>query len=699
MQTNELDGAIRALEQHQRALAGGSPPAAAPPATESQHLARALRQLRAARRELTQLDASVRSMRDALEKERQRNLDLFEAAADAAIRVDEGARILAINRRTEQMFGYGRDELIGRHIGVLIPERFRAAQEHKLGTYVLAPGERAMGAELELYGLRKDGTEVPVEISIIPEQTSEGLVTTGLIRNITKRQQAAQQAARQADLLRLVTDSLPALIAYLNFDLCYGFANRSYREWFALPDCELGECTMPQVLGPRVFAQIEPFVKRVLRGETVTFERDARHYRTGDPTVLHITYVPDAGAQGEVRGFFVLVHDVTESKRAEEALRETTRELEHRVADLETLLDLVPVGVAIADDASASAIRPNREFARMLRLPQDANASKSAPEGERPEGFRVMSGGVEIDAAAMPMQTAARTGQPALRRQMDVVFDDGTSMSLYGQAAPLFDADGRVRGAIGAFSDVSDMRRIEDELRAANAVKDEFLGLVSHELKTPITTILGNAEVLRKRGMLLDEDDRSGALGDIHDEAQRLNAIVENLLVLARLEAGQRIEREPVLIQRIVDRVAERHTRSFPDRLIKLHRDDTMAPIVGSTMYVEQILANLLSNAEKYSPAHAPIDITVATAGERADVSVCDRGVGIATDELETIFTAFYRSPRTAAQQGFGIGLTVCKRLVEAQGGRMWASPRDGGGTSFTFSLPVASDDAGAAGA
>jgi len=697
VQTNELDGAIEALEQHRLALAAGPPPAAARSAPESEHLERALRHLRAARDELTRLDAGVRSMRDALEEERHRNLDLFEAAADAAIRVDEGARILAVNRRTEQMFGYRRDELIGRHIGVLIPERFRTAQERKLGTYVLAPGERAMGAEFDLYGLRKDGTEVPVEISIIPEQTAEGLVTTGLVRNITKRMQAAHQATRQADLLRLVTDSLPALIAYLNRDLRYGFANLSYREWFELPDGDLSGFTMMQVLRPDVFSQVEPFVKRVLRGETVSFERHAQHYRTGDPTVLHVTYVPDASALGEVRGFFVLVHDVTESKRAEEALRETTRQLEHRVADLETLLDLVPVGVAIADDASASVIRPNREFARMLRLPPDANASKSAPEGERPEGFRVMSGGTEIDPAAMPMQTAARTGQPALGRQVDVVFDDGTSISLYGQAAPLFDADGNVRGAIGAFSDVSDMRRIEDELRAANAVKDEFLGLVSHELKTPITTILGNAEVLRKRGMLLDEDDRSGALADIHDEAQRLNAIVENLLVLARLEAGQRIEREPVLIQRIVDRVAERHRRSFPDRPIELHREDTLPPIVGSPMYVEQILSNLLSNAEKYSPPDAPIEITVAAAGAHAHVSVSDRGVGIAPEELETVFTAFYRSPRTAAQQGFGIGLAVCKRLVEAQSGRMWASPRDGGGTCFTFSLPLAGDDAGVA--
>ncbi len=294
------------------------------------------------------------------------------------------------------------------------------------------------------------------------------------------------------------------------------------------------------------------------------------------------------------------------------------------------------------------------------------------------------------------MQVAARAGEPVLHSQMEVVFDDGSVTSIYGQAVPLFDADGRTRGSVGAFVDITDMRRIHDELRKANAVKDEFLGLISHELKTPITTILGNAEVLMKRASMLDEAERAGAVTDIHDEASRLHAIIDNLLVLARLEGGQRIEREPVLLQRLVARSAHWHVHRNPHRSVNVRYEGALPPAYASVTYVEQVLSNMLSNAEKYSPPDAPIGIEIRVEDARGEVlvSVCDQGAGIPAEEMDRIFTPFYRSPRTSGQtQGFGIGLAVCRRLIEAQAGRMWAEPRDEGGTRFIFSLPVAGED------
>jgi signal transduction histidine kinase len=251
-----------------------------------------------------------------------------------------------------------------------------------------------------------------------------------------------------------------------------------------------------------------------------------------------------------------------------------------------------------------------------------------------------------------------------------------------------------VRGAIGAFLDITDVRRIEDELRQANAVKDEFLGLVSHELKTPITTILGNAEVLRKRAALLDEADRVIALTDIQDEASRLQNIIDNMLVLARLETAQRIDLEPVLIHRLVLNVADRHMQRNPHRTVHVRYDDALPPVIGSSTYVEQVVANLLSNAEKYSSMQAPIDIGVARDGARMVVTVSDRGVGVPPNELERVFTPFYRSPGAANYaQGFGIGLAVCKRLIEVQHGRIWAEACPDGGTCFSFELPIAGDE------
>ena len=232
------------------------------------------------------------------------------------------------------------------------------------------------------------------------------------------------------------------------------------------------------------------------------------------------------------------------------------------------------------------------------------------------------------------------------------------------------------------------------ELAEATAAKDEFLGMVSHELKTPITTIMGNAEVLRKRAALIDEESRSAALADIGHDAERLNRIIANLLMLARVDRGAAAEWEPILMKHLLDRMVEEHRQQHPYRTIRLEREGAPAPVIGVIGYVEQVLQNLLSNAEKYSPADQPIDVVVRTADEHVEVRVLDRGSGIPPDEVDQLFTAFYRSPRTSGSaKGVGIGLAVCKRLIEAQRGTIWVQARQGGGTEFGFSLPAASQE------
>jgi signal transduction histidine kinase len=227
------------------------------------------------------------------------------------------------------------------------------------------------------------------------------------------------------------------------------------------------------------------------------------------------------------------------------------------------------------------------------------------------------------------------------------------------------------------------MRRIET-IAAGKAVKDEFRAGVAQQNANRTSW---QRRVLQRRGPV-ERADQAAALADIHDEASRLQGIIDNLLVLAR--RAKRADRaEPVLLR------ASSSTSATGTRAAirtALHRYETgLPPVLAASIYVEQVVANLLSNAEKYSPTQMPIDIEIARDGARLRVSVSDRGVGIPPDEIDRVFTAFYRSPRTADRaQGFGIGLAVCKRLIEAQDGRMWAEPRIGGGTRFAFDLAVA---------
>jgi signal transduction histidine kinase len=225
-----------------------------------------------------------------------------------------------------------------------------------------------------------------------------------------------------------------------------------------------------------------------------------------------------------------------------------------------------------------------------------------------------------------------------------------------------------------------------ESLAAANDVKDEFLGLVSHELRTPLTIILGNSHVLLTNpGITTTVRDQ--ALMDIKTGAEKLDRLVANLLDLARAASPAGGPLHVIALPPIIQASVEEHKLTFPCRTINLEGLESAGQIAGNEVFMEHILANLLSNAEKYSPAQSDIDIVLRQEGDWQVVEVRDRGIGLKGMDHEHIFDAFYRSDRVSKVAGLGIGLTVCKRLIEAQGGRIWARPRAGGGSEFCFML------------
>jgi signal transduction histidine kinase len=227
------------------------------------------------------------------------------------------------------------------------------------------------------------------------------------------------------------------------------------------------------------------------------------------------------------------------------------------------------------------------------------------------------------------------------------------------------------------------------ELRGLTAAKDEFLGMVSHELRSPLTTILGNAEVLRKRWQILDDADRESALGDVAEESARLQGIVENLLLLARIEGAAIPEPEPIMVVHVVERVLARLRRLAVDREFGIVEHGEPRTVLSIPMWVERVVENFVSNAMKYSPRSEPITVDISRENGSVEVRVIDRGPGINEREATDLFEAFYRSKSNASKvAGIGIGLSVCKRLVETLGGEVWAKRRPDIGSEFGFRIP-----------
>lgn len=249
----------------------------------------------------------------------------------------------------------------------------------------------------------------------------------------------------------------------------------------------------------------------------------------------------------------------------------------------------------------------------------------------------------------------------------------------------------------------SDVVILRDVTAAVDAdlQRDAFLGVLSHELRTPITTIMVGVDLLRSSDGVRRSARVRGLVAGIDADATRLNRIVADLLVLTRSERGAlEATGEPVLVHRVIRDVVEREREAWPDAEIVLNVPDDLGPVEAEPTYVEQIIRNLLSNALKYgrSPGK-PIEASVTQEGDRIAVRVLDRGVGFAPGETDRLFTLFYRNPKAvAAAPGAGIGLYVCRLLAEAMHGTVWARPRPGGGAEFGFTLPLMRAPAGDAG-
>lgn len=232
------------------------------------------------------------------------------------------------------------------------------------------------------------------------------------------------------------------------------------------------------------------------------------------------------------------------------------------------------------------------------------------------------------------------------------------------------------------------------EARRREAVRETFIGVLSHELRTPLTTIFGGAKLLARETSTLDDETRRGVFRDIHDEAERLQRLVEDVVALNRFgEEVRDMGREPVLLQRLLPGVVQSEDGRWPGVVYELQIESGLPTVSAEPTYVEQVVRNLLSNAAKYGG----MDSTVVVRAERGDreviVLVLDDGPGIDMDERDRLFELFYRSAKTATSAGgAGIGLFVCARLVAAMGGRIWATRRETGGSEFGFALPELSE-------
>ena len=353
-----------------------------------------------------------------------------------------------------------------------------------------------------------------------------------------------------------------------------------------------------------------------------------------------------------------------------------TRERDTNAALLESSAD----GIAVVD-AERGVIRFNPTMEALTGL--DAGAAMGMP-AER--ALRLLATQPDTSSFEHPVIATLTDGTARIGRELRLEHADGTARWVSATFSPV--SDGRTDGPVLVLVTLRDIAEQKEQERTQR----DFVSMAAHELRSPLTAIKGFARTLLLKGEQLAPERRHSYLGMIDDQSNRLARLVEDLMQVARIDAGRVvIEPEELDVGVVVKELLEQFRGKWRDRQISIEATGGLPVATADPHRLEEILINLIDNAVKYSPAGSPIEVGLCVDDGELVVSVRDHGIGISTDEIPHLFKKFSRlsNGATADIPGTGLGLYIVKGFIEAHGGRVWVKSDPGHGTTFAFTLPL----------
>jgi PAS domain S-box-containing protein len=650
---------------------------------------------------------------------------IVSSSDDAIISKTLDGVITSWNGSAERLFGYTADEAIGQPMTLIIPGERRDEENEILRR--IRSGQRV--EHFETIRVAKSGREVHVSLTISPVHDRQGRVigASKVSRDISDRDRAAAETRTAQQLLRLIVDNVPALISYVDRDYRYLLNNRAYETWFGAAHQNISGKLVSEVVGAAAFHKLKPHMDTALAGQIVSFD-DQIAYSGAGTRWVHANYIPDVANDGTVKGFAVLVHDVDERRRAEDAqrflvaLHDATRTLNNPG---EVMLQIVTM-VGSHFDAIRCAYGELQSDGQHLLITRGYTKDVPTVAGlHRLEAFGIgLVDEIKSGRTALIADVAKddRTSEPAalqtyaameIRSMMCapivkagkmvallVVADRNPRQWLSNDAWLLsqvaertFFAVESARATVLLSESRDELERLNAQLSETDRRKDEFLAVLAHELRNPLAPIRNATQFLQLKA---PADAALRNARDIIDrQVTHLVRLVDDLLDVSRITSGKiSLQKERVSLTLIVTNAVE---ASRP--LIESEHHQLTVTLPDEPLYLDadltrmaQVLQNLLNNAAKYTPPGGKIGLRAAFDGQQVTIRITDTGIGIPPEMLSHVFNLFTQVGRSIEWQtgGLGIGLTLVQRLVEMHGGNVEAQSEGlDKGSQFTVRLPA----------
>ena len=598
---------------------------------------------------------------------------------DAIVSADDNGNIVFWNPGAAAIFGYNETEALGKPLTTIIPQRYHGLHRDTIARLKAAGETRGVGKTLELEGLRKDGAEFPVELTLSSWKTNQGQFYTGILRDITRRKQA--EDALKFSESRLNEAQRVAHIGSWEWDVAtrqvfwseeqyrlFGFGPDEF-----LPSYERFMASVHQEDRKRA----RKWLKELAAGNETTGIELRIILPNGEIRLLHTlgrTVLDNAGKIVRIVG---TSQDITERSKADQKFK--------------ALLESAPDAIIIVR-CDGSIMLVNSQAEKIFGYQREELLGKDI-EILIPERFRGKHPGHRTDFFKNPRAKPMGAGLELAGKRKD-----GKEFPLEISLSPLETDEGTL--AMAAIRDTTDRKRFERELNEAkeeaeraNRAKSEFLSRMSHELRTPLNAILGFGQLI----------ERQSPAGSMRTRASHITAagrhllnLINEILDISRIEAGaMQLSLEPVCLADVLNEAFDLIRPLAAERGIEFilpGRVDPPVYVQADFQRFKQVVLNLFSNAVKYSPKNGKVTISYRSSGEGTmRIVVADMGSGIASEKLSRLFTPFDRlGAEQSSVEGTGLGLALSARIMHAMEGGIGASSQMGRGSTFWVDLPRA---------
>lgn len=620
-----------------------------------------------------------------------RLMAIIELAPTAIVMINDTGKIILTNREAELLFGYNRSELLGKTMELLVPERFRSQHPHLRSTFFAEPSQRRMGIGRDLYALRKDGSEFPVEIGLNPITMEEGTFTLSAIIDLTKRK-------RLEDLFRTTVESAPTAMIMVDNNGYIVLVNAETEKLFGYTRQELLGESM-EILVPQEFRAQHPHLRDEFfmspKARRMGVGRDLYALRKDGSTFpVEIGLNPISMEEGN----FTLsaIVDLTERKRLESLFRAT--------------VEAAPTAMIMVDH-TGQIVLVNAETEKLFGYTRQELLGKSM-EILVPQEFRAHHPHLRDGFFTSPQARRMGAG-----RDLYALRKDGSRFPVEIGLNPVVTEEKTF--IISAIVDITERKRLEAALRHANEQLEnrvqerttelahkaeelqhsntalersnlelqQFAYIASHDLQSPLRSISGFVQLLRAEyGGKLD-DRADDWIRRTVQSIQQMQLLIRDLLAYSHVDSKSHLF-QAVHFQEVFDETVHRLEAVIHETAAKITCGE-LPTVTGDRLQLIQVLQNLIDNALKYRSA-VPPHVHVSAGYDRNEwvITVRDNGIGIDQKHHTRIFEIFRRLHDQQQYPGTGIGLAVCRRVIHRHGGKIWLESELGRGSTFYFTIP-----------